>query len=52
MPSVRASSRMTTQTAGACLTNEPDIATLALYLASRKGRSLSGHVFDADGMVC
>jgi 3-oxoacyl-[acyl-carrier protein] reductase len=40
------------QAAGACLTNEPDIATLALYLASRKGRSLSGHVFDADGMVC
>lgn len=40
------------QTAGAVLTNEPDIATLALYLASHKGRSLSGHVFDADGMTC
>ena len=38
--------------AGAYLTNEPDIATLALHLASRKGRSLSGHVFDADGMAC
>lgn len=34
---------------GACLTNEPDIAALALYLASRRGRSMSGHVFDAEG---
>lgn len=40
------------QNAGAVLTNEPDVATLALYLASHKGRSLSGHVFDADGMAC
>jgi 3-oxoacyl-[acyl-carrier protein] reductase len=38
--------------AGAALSNEPDVATLALHLASRKGRSLSGHVFDADGMAC
>jgi 3-oxoacyl-[acyl-carrier protein] reductase len=38
--------------AGAVLTNEPDVATLALYLASHKGRGLSGHVFDADGMAC
>jgi 3-oxoacyl-[acyl-carrier protein] reductase len=38
--------------AGAVLTNEPDVATLACYLASRKGQSLSGHVFDADGMAC
>ncbi|AGK58852.1 hypothetical protein HYPDE_35903 [Hyphomicrobium denitrificans 1NES1] len=38
--------------AGAVLTNEPDVATLALYLASHKGRRLSGHVFDADGMAC
>lgn len=37
--------------AGAFLTNEPDIAALALNLASRKGRSLSGHVFDADGTI-
>lgn len=35
---------------GACLTNEPDIASLALHLASRHGRSFSGHVFDADGL--
>jgi 3-oxoacyl-[acyl-carrier protein] reductase len=35
--------------AGACLTNEPDIAALALYLASRRGRTLSGHVFDCEG---
>lgn len=32
----------------ACLSNEPDIAALALYLASRRGRSLSGLVFDAE----
>lgn len=37
---------------GAVLTNEPDVATLALYLASHKGRGLSGHVFDGDGMAC
>jgi 3-oxoacyl-[acyl-carrier protein] reductase len=30
------------------LIDEPDVASLALYLASRKGRSLAGHVFDAD----
>ena len=35
--------------AGACLTNEPDIAALALYLASRRGKTLSGHVFDSEG---
>lgn len=34
---------------GACVSNEPDLAALALYLASRRGRSLSGHVFDAEG---
>ena len=34
---------------GACITNEPDIAALALYLASRRGKTLSGHVFDAEG---
>jgi 3-oxoacyl-[acyl-carrier protein] reductase len=39
-------------TSGAYLTNEPDIGTLALHLASRKGRSLSGHVFDAGGLDC
>lgn len=36
---------------GACLTNEPDIAALAIYLASRRGRGLSGHVFDCDGVA-
>lgn len=29
------------------LLGEPDIAALALYLASEKGQTLSGHVFDA-----
>jgi 3-oxoacyl-[acyl-carrier protein] reductase len=37
--------------AGACLTSEPDIAALALHLASKKGRNLSGHVFDAEGVA-
>ena len=36
---------------GATLTSEPDIAALALYLASKKGRTLSGHVFDAEGIA-
>ncbi len=35
--------------AGACLASEPDIAALALYLASRPGRTLTGQVFDAAG---
>jgi 3-oxoacyl-[acyl-carrier protein] reductase len=34
--------------AGACLTSEPEIAALALFLASTRGRKLSGHVFDAE----
>lgn len=33
---------------GACLSSGPDIAALALYLASRKGQQLTGHVFDAE----
>ena len=37
--------------AGACLTNEPDIAALALYLASRRGKTLSGHIFDCEGVA-
>ena len=36
---------------GACLTSEPDIAALSLYLASRKGRTLTGHVFDAEDVA-
>jgi len=38
-------------TGGACLSSGPDIAALALYLASRKGRQLTGHVFDAEGVA-
>jgi 3-oxoacyl-[acyl-carrier protein] reductase len=34
--------------AGAYLSTGPEIASLALHLASRKGRALSGHVFDAE----
>jgi NAD(P)-dependent dehydrogenase (short-subunit alcohol dehydrogenase family) len=36
--------------AGACLSSEPEIAALALYLASKRGRTLSGHVFDAESV--
>ena len=32
-----------------CLTSEADIAALALHLASKRGRRLSGLVFDAAG---
>jgi 3-oxoacyl-[acyl-carrier protein] reductase len=35
----------------ACLASEPDIASLALYLASKKGKALSGQVFDATGVA-
>jgi NAD(P)-dependent dehydrogenase (short-subunit alcohol dehydrogenase family) len=31
-----------------CLAGEPDIAALALFLASGRGRGLSGHVFEAE----
>lgn len=43
--------RTTTPESGAYLTSEPDIAALALYLASKRGRSLSGHMFDAAGVA-
>ncbi len=36
---------------GACLASEPDIAALALYLASRPGRTLTGQIFDAAGIA-
>ena len=36
---------------GASLANEPDLAALALYLASRRGKTLSGHIFDAEGFA-
>ena len=31
--------------------NEPDLTALALFLASGRGKSLSGHVFDAKGVA-
>ena len=37
--------------AGASLANEPDLAALALFLASRRGKTLSGHIFDAEGFA-
>lgn len=33
-----------------CLGGEADVAALALYLASAKGRGLSGHIFDAKDL--
>jgi 3-oxoacyl-[acyl-carrier protein] reductase len=33
---------------GAPLVSEPDIAALALHLASKKGRQLSGYIFDTE----
>ncbi len=36
-----------TAPAGAALTSEPEVASLALHLASKKGRQLSGQMFDA-----
>ena len=41
----------TVAAAGAALASEPDIASLALYLASRPGRTLTGQVFDAAGVA-
>lgn len=35
----------------ACLASEPDVAALALYLASKRGRTLSGQIFDAAGVA-
>ncbi len=40
-----------TPTDGACLSGYPEIASLALYLASKYGRKLSGHVFDAEAVT-
>lgn len=37
--------------ADACLASEPDIAALALYLSSKRGRTLSGQMFDAAGIA-
>lgn len=37
--------------AGSPVASEPDIASLALYLASRPGRTLTGQVFDAAGIA-
>jgi NAD(P)-dependent dehydrogenase (short-subunit alcohol dehydrogenase family) len=35
----------------AALASEPEIAAVALYLASKRARQLSGHVFDAEGSL-
>lgn len=33
------------------LASEPEMAALALYIASRRARGLSGHLFDAEGAL-
>jgi NAD(P)-dependent dehydrogenase (short-subunit alcohol dehydrogenase family) len=35
----------------ATLASEPEMAAVALYLASKRARGLSGHVFDAEGSL-
>ncbi len=35
----------------AALASEPEMAAVALYLASKRARGLSGHVFDAEGAL-
>jgi NAD(P)-dependent dehydrogenase (short-subunit alcohol dehydrogenase family) len=35
----------------AALASEPEMAAVALYLASKRARSLSGHIFDAEGSL-
>lgn len=42
---------MRTTTDGACLAGDPEIASLALYLASKYGRKLSGQIFDAEAVT-
>ncbi len=37
--------------AGAVLASDPEIASLALHLASKNGRQLTGHIFDAEQVV-
>ena len=32
-----------------CISSEPDLAALALYLASEDGDALTGLIFDAEG---
>lgn len=36
---------------GACLTSEPELASLVMYLGSKQGVGMSGYVFDADGFA-
>ena len=37
--------------ADAALASEPEMAAVALYLASKRARGLSGHIFDAEGSL-
>jgi NAD(P)-dependent dehydrogenase (short-subunit alcohol dehydrogenase family) len=37
--------------AKAVLASEPEMAAVALYLASKRARGLSGHIFDAEGSL-
>ena len=44
-------SSLSPATSGATLSSDPDIAALALHLASRKGRNLSGYIFDTEALA-
>lgn len=39
------------ETVGGASASEPEIAAIALYLASSRSRGLSGHVFQAEGVL-
>lgn len=45
------SAGLSSRSSANCLSTEADIAALALHLASKRGKSLSGHVFDAEGVA-
>ena len=38
-------------TSASCRAGEADIAALALHLASKRGHTLTGHIFDAEGIA-
>jgi NAD(P)-dependent dehydrogenase (short-subunit alcohol dehydrogenase family) len=49
--SVGPSSSVSALSSGAPLTSDADLAALALHLASRGGRKLTGHMLDAEGLA-
>ena len=49
--SVGPTSSVSALSSGAPLTSDADLAALALHLASRGGRKLTGHMLDAEGLA-